>query len=100
MHLGNQNHRAQLSFGRTVRITLNRAGTYSKVSETSSPNRPSVPSQSGHLFSFGCSVSVSRGTRPAEADAPASRTQALIPELGDIGCIARFVSRSSSRNSS
>jgi len=41
---------AQLSFGRTVRITLKRAGTYSSVSHTSSPSIRNVPPQSGHDF--------------------------------------------------
>jgi hypothetical protein len=38
---------AQLSFGRTVRITLKLAGTYSSILETSSPKWRNVPPQSG-----------------------------------------------------
>jgi hypothetical protein len=41
---------AQASFGRTCRITLNRAGTYSSISETSSPRNFSSPPQSGQAF--------------------------------------------------
>ena len=53
---------AQLSFGRTVRITLKRAGTYSSTSETSSPSGRSVPPQSGQASCFGAMVSISRGS--------------------------------------
>jgi hypothetical protein len=42
-------HQEQLSLGRTVRITLKRAGTYSSTSDTSSPSGRSVPPQSGRL---------------------------------------------------
>ena len=52
---------AQLSFGRTVRITLKRAGTYSSVSHTSSPSIRNVPPQSGQASCAGAMVSVSRG---------------------------------------
>ena len=44
---------AQLSFGRTCRITLKRAGTYSSSSETSSPSRRNRPPQSVQASSFG-----------------------------------------------
>ena len=53
---------AQLSFGRTVRITLNRAGTYSRVSDTSSPSRRKVPPQSGQASSAGAMISLPAGT--------------------------------------
>ena len=53
---------AQLSFGRTVRIPLKRAGTYSSTSETSSPSGRSVPPQSGQACCFGAIVSTSRGS--------------------------------------
>src|SRR5215831_15380390 len=52
---------AQLSFGRTVRTTLKLAGTYSSVSDTSSPRWRSVPPQSGQASCFGAIVLVSRG---------------------------------------
>ena len=52
---------AQASFGRTCRITLNRAGTYSSISETSSPRCFSSPPQSGHAVCFGGYVRISRG---------------------------------------
>src|SRR5665213_1841226 len=50
---------AQASFGRTCRITLNRAGTYSRISETSSPRSFSLPR--------------SPDKRPASADTSALR---------------------------
>jgi hypothetical protein len=56
-----QSHRVQLRFGRTVRITLKWAGTYSSISETSSPNGDSDPPQSGQAVCRGSSVSISRG---------------------------------------
>jgi hypothetical protein len=52
---------AQASFGRICRITLNRAGTYSRISETSSPRGFSSPPQSGHAFCLGGYVRTSRG---------------------------------------
>jgi hypothetical protein len=52
----------QLSFGRTVRITLKRADTYSRTSGTSSRSGRSVLLQSGQLFCLGAIVSVSRGS--------------------------------------
>ena len=52
---------AHASFGRTCRITLNRAGTYSSISETSSPRCFNSPPQSGQAFCFGGYFRVSRG---------------------------------------
>ena len=52
---------AQASFGRTCRITLNRAGTYSSISETSSPRDFSLPPQSGQASCFGGYFRTSRG---------------------------------------
>ena len=52
---------AQASFGRTCRITLNRAGTYSRISETSSPRCFSSPPQSGQASCFGGYFRTSRG---------------------------------------
>ena len=52
---------AQASFGRTCRITLKCAGTYSSISETSSPRCFNSPPQSGQAFCFGGYFRVSRG---------------------------------------
>ena len=52
---------AQASFGRTCRITLKRAGTYSNISETSSPRCFNAPPQSGQAVCFGGYFRVSRG---------------------------------------
>ena len=52
---------AQANFGRTCRITLKRAGTYSRISETSSPRCFSSPPQSGQAFCFGGYFRTSRG---------------------------------------
>ena len=46
-------HRAQLSLGRTWRITRKLAGIYSRTSETSSPSLRSAPPHSGQHFSLG-----------------------------------------------
>jgi hypothetical protein len=51
---------AQTSFGRTCRISLNRAGTYSRISETSSPRCFNSPPQSWHAICFGEYFPVSR----------------------------------------
>jgi len=52
---------AQASFGRTCLMTLNRAGTYSRISETSSPRSFNWPPQSGQAFCFGRYFRTSRG---------------------------------------
>src|SRR5258708_27410665 len=44
---------AQASLGRTYWMTLRLAGTYSKISETSSPRCFSLPPQSGQASCFG-----------------------------------------------
>ncbi len=53
---------AQASFGRTCRITLKLAGTYSRTSATSSPIFFIVAPQSGQVQAGACST-VSRGRR-------------------------------------
>ena len=55
-------HAAQASFGRTCRITLKLAGTYSRTSATSSPIFFIVAPQSGQVQAGACST-VSRGRR-------------------------------------
>ena len=50
----------QLNFGRTWRITLNRDGTYSKTSATSSPKARRAPPQAGQSQGASCTI-VSRG---------------------------------------
>ena len=56
-----RSHPAQASFGRTCRITLNLSGTYSRISETSSPRGFSSPPQSGQVSCFGKYFRTSRG---------------------------------------
>jgi hypothetical protein len=53
---------AQASFGRTCRITLKLAGTYSSISATSSPIFFIVAPQPGQVHAGACST-VSRGRR-------------------------------------
>jgi hypothetical protein len=53
--------RGQLNLGRTWRITLNRDGTYSRVSVTSLPKVRKVPPQAGQLKGASC-LTVSRGS--------------------------------------
>jgi len=48
-----RSQRLQLSLGRTWRITKKLAGTYSNISDTSSPSLRNTPPQSGHADSFG-----------------------------------------------
>ena len=45
-----RSQRLQLSLGRTVRITLKWAGTYSRTSETFSPGSDNVPPRSNRAF--------------------------------------------------
>ena len=52
---------AQASFGRTWRTTLKLAGTYSSISETSSPKGLNCPLQCGQQLASGICVTVSRG---------------------------------------
>ena len=51
-------HFVQLNLGRTWRTTKKLAGTYSSISETSSPSLRSAPPQSGQAVSFGSCLCV------------------------------------------
>ena len=88
-----------------MRITLNRAGTYSSVSDTSSLRRRNAPPQSGHACWAGAIVSVSRGSSAGNG-----RRAGLLPACcfsatvaGTVGggsAAAWLASKSSSRSSS
>ncbi len=93
----------QLSFGRTRRITLKRAGSYSSVSETSSPSLRKAPPQSGQLVSAGSWTTVSRGSSAGSSRRAGLRrtgSSAASSALPGSGAVSACAASSSSRRSS
>ena len=93
---------AQTSFGRTCRITLKLAGTYSSISATSSPIRFIAPPQSGQVHAGACST-VSRGRRSGNGRR-VGRSRCCGLAAASSGAfasrVARLASSSSTRSSS
>src|SRR5688572_28761207 len=92
--------RVHACLGRTIRMTLKCAGTYSSISATSSPNPLSVPPQSGQIVSFGSCVWVSRGKCAGRGFRFDDRRSLCGSAASDwVSRSACAVSKSSSRNS-
>ena len=88
---------AHASFGRTCRITLKRAGTYSSISATSSPTRCIAPPQSGqHVAGSWFTVSRGRCSGSGLRDGGVLSAGAAV---GELAC-AWLVSRASTISSS
>ena len=91
---GSRSQRTQASFGRTCRITLKCSGTYSSVSETSSPRTFSARLQSGHACCFGKISRVSRGRcagRGCRAPLLSRFTAEAASETGEAAASYQFV---------
>src|ERR1700723_1277078 len=84
----------QESLGRTCRITLKWLGTYSSISETSSPSGRSFPPQSGHALGFSCRIS-SRGSSAGNGRRAGFSSGSFGVGRTSRGLAARLASRSS-----
>src|ERR1700676_4301966 len=85
---------AQESFGRTCRMTLKWLGTYSSISETSSPKGRSLPPQSGHAQGFSCTI-CSRGSSAGNGRGAGFSGGSFGAGRTSRGLAARLASRSS-----
>ncbi len=102
-----RSHFVQLSLVRTWRITKKLAGTYSSISETSSPSlrnsprNPDKPFLSAHACAFGAADARARPTRRFRSSVNRRRCRGRRLALRLAWALPRgFDSRSSSRNSS